>query len=458
MLKTSGSFFTGGALFDVGAEVAGYNTIWGIEKDDKIASVARLNGFPVRTADVLTLDLTTLERPDHFHASPPCPNFSVANNKKGETELDIAMADAVCRALAYFCSDTFTLENVVGYRKSESFKRITKKLTDLGYWWDATNLNSADFGVPQTRNRLWIRASRGLLRGYPHPEPWKGWYQAIEDLIPSLPDSEFAPWQLERLPEEYRNFVIGNGTYSSAVDADQPIQAITANSNQAHIRAVVSDVQGENSKGYKEPEEPISTITGSHTAGKYRALIVGDQKGQMAHSERRAFTVRAQGKGGTSPRAFVVPGGNASSFSVREHNEQARCVESINRTGNNPRAFVFDNGNTNRNGEFLRGEDEPVHTVIVRQDQTPLRAFVLDGQSNEGERITVRNEEEPIFTQSASASRQPARACMGGRVVKLDIRCLGRFQTVPDWYKGLTVKINGNGVPCLMAQKVLETL
>jgi hypothetical protein len=35
---------------------------------------------------------------------------------------------------------------------------------------------------------------------------------------------------------------------------------------------------------------------------------------------------------------------------------------------------------------------------------------------------------------------------------------LGRFQTVPDSYKGLTTKINGNGVPCLLAQKIMETL
>jgi len=324
-VKTSGSFFTGGALFDVGAQAAGYKVIWGIEKDDKIASVARLNGFPVRKADVISLDLATLERPDHFHASPPCPSFSVANNKKGETELDIAMADVICRALVHFKPDTFTLENVVGYRNSESFKRISNTLTELGYWWDATNLNSADFGVPQTRIRLWVRACRGLLRGYPHPVPWKGWYQAIEDLIPSLPDAEFAPWQLSRLPEEYRTLITRPAKYG--------------------------------------PEE---------------------------------------------------------------------------------------------RGRAYREGNEPSPTVLTYN--TVQRAFVLDGQANEGERMTVRDEQEPIFTQSASSAKRPARAHVGGRVVKLDIRCLGRFQTVPDWYQGLTVKINGNGVPCLMAQRVLETL
>ena len=90
-------------------------------------------------------------------------------------------------------------------------------------------------------------------------------------------------------------------------------------------------------------------------------------------------------------------------------------------------------------------------------DRTPSRAFILDGQANEGERLTVRQGENRIFTLTSSGEKRPLRAFVG-HVVKMDIRCLGRFQTVPDSYKGLTVKINGNGFPCLMAQKVLETL
>jgi hypothetical protein len=54
--------------------------------------------------------------------------------------------------------------------------------------------------------------------------------------------------------------------------------------------------------------------------------------------------------------------------------------------------------------------------------------------------------------------RTPLRSAVHGRVVKMTIKALGRFQTVPDWYQGLTVKINGNGVLCLMAQKIMETL
>ena len=306
--KTFGTMFTGGALFDTGAVMAGLEPIWGIEKENKIADIARLNSFPVQTGDVIATDFSKLHRPDHLHASPPCPNFSTAKTNAVETDLDIAMAQSICRALVEFKPETFTLEQVVGYRNSKSFKLIARCLSDLGYWWDATNLNAADFGVPQTRNRLWIRAKRGLLMGYPPPEKWQGWYEAIEDLIPTLPDTEFAPWQVARLPEEYKTFMLGQGTYSPVLDQSDPAQTITANSNQSGVKA------------------------------------------------------------------FVIGSGN-----------------------------------------------EPHTTVIASMDRTPSRAYV-------------------------------------GRVVKMTVQALGRFQTVPDSYKGLTIRINGNGCPPKEVKNILETL
>lgn len=239
-MKTFATLFLGGELFGVGAVQAEYEHIWGIEKDDTISQVARLNGFDVKTDDVRSINgFTKLHKPYHLHASPPCPSFSRAKRDAVETALDLELADAVCRSIVALKPKTFTLENVVGYRRSESFQRITRTLSDLGYWWDARNLNAADFGVPQTRVRLIVRASRNLLQQYPHRVKWNGWYAAIEDLIPSLPDSKFAPWQLARLPQEYKDFVIGNGNRSTALEPDEPMQTITANRNQGSIRAFI---------------------------------------------------------------------------------------------------------------------------------------------------------------------------------------------------------------------------
>lgn len=314
-MKTSASMFSGGALFDIGAQMAGYKTLWGIEWDDKIASIARLNGFPVITGDVTKFDFTTLARPDHLHASPPCPNFSVAKTNGEETEFDVAMAESVCKVIEYFKPDTFTCENVPAYVHSQSFKKIINTLHGMAYFVDWQNLNSANFGVPQTRNRLWVRASRGLMMPYPEPVKWVGWYEAIADLIPSLPDAEFAPWQLARLPKEYKDFMIGQGTYSA--------------NNQSAVKA-----------------------------------------------------------------------------------------------------FIMESKFPERNGSLFREGDAVTGTVTALDPN--WKAFIMSSGNNSF-----------AYTQS--------------RVVKMTVKALGRFQTVPDWYKGLTVRINGNGVPCKLAKAVLET-
>lgn len=371
-MKTVGTLFSGGELFGVGARDAGYEHLFGVEYDDKIASVARLNGFNVYTGDVNNLlpcgtnnmslfDPETggteiLYRPDHLHASPPCPNFSVAKTGGAETELDIAMAEAVCRSIVYFKPDTFTLENVPAYINSQSFKSIVNTLHGMGYFVDWQNLNSANFGVPQTRNRLWVRASKGLMMMYPEPVKWVGWvgwYEAIEDLIPTLPDAEFAPWQIARLPKEYKDFLLGQGERSAAKDSDSPADTITSNSNQ------------------------------------------------------------------TGVKAFIMSSGNNSFADASE-------------------------------GGGVRYSAEPVMTMMAGKTEAKIKAFVIDGGN-------MKKDNLESITIVSSMEKSPARAYIG-RVVKMTVKALGRFQTVPDNYRGLTVKINGNGVPCKLAKAVLETL
>jgi DNA (cytosine-5)-methyltransferase 1 len=204
MTRTFASLFTGGGLADIGAMNAGYKLLWGVELDPAIATVAQQNlGHPVYQASVVDMDWATLERPDHLHMSPPCQDFSVAKSTGKISNDNDALAQACIDAIKALEPSTVTLENVEGYRKAKGFQAIVDTLWGLGYWVNVDVLNSADFGVPQTRRRLILRAVKGGFPG-PLPEPvrpWKGWYQAIEDLIPTLPETQFAAWQLKRLPK-----------------------------------------------------------------------------------------------------------------------------------------------------------------------------------------------------------------------------------------------------------------
>jgi len=395
-MKTIATLFSGGELFGVGAKQAGYEHIYGIEFDDKIASVARLNGFDVLTGDVREVgNYESLPSPDHLHASPPCPNFSVAKQNGGETEKDIALARAVCWFIESKKPKTVSIENVTAYRKSQSFKLIVKTLEALGYFIDIQNLNSADFGVPQTRKRMILRASKQLLRPYPDPVKWVGWYEAIEDLIPTLPETQFAQWQIDRLPELYKNFLIGQGTYSRPMGEEEPAHAITANSNQGGTKAFLLKGSNINPDTFRplEAEEPHSTVTAT-----------------MEKTPSRAFVVNTK-----------EPHGKVGKFTVKE-------------------------------------EEEPLYTLLSSAGVDRHKAFIVAGGSA-GKNLPISDGDNPVFTIKGNAGgREVVRAYEGGRVVKMTIQALGRFQTVPDSYVGMTTKINGNGVPVLLARRIMESL
>jgi len=203
-MTTFASLFTGFGLADIGAMMAGCKLLWGVELDSAIARVCENNlnhQDQLYTQSVIDVDFTKLESPDILWASPPCPSFSNAKLNAVETSLDKALAESIVNAISNLKPRAFILENVEGYKNSESLKLIRSALYRSGYMMDQQVLNSADFGVPQTRRRLILRAVRGFLPALPQKQKWKSWYQAIEDLIPGLPESPLAQWQLKILPE-----------------------------------------------------------------------------------------------------------------------------------------------------------------------------------------------------------------------------------------------------------------
>lgn len=406
MATTFRTLFTGGGLCDIGFQQAGWRGVDGFEWDAGITSVARQNDIDCHTADVRNVDYATLPSVDHLHASPSCKNASQANAGAGETGFDIECAQAIASAIDAHTGLTFSLENVWRYRTFESFDLIKAALRRNGFKYQYSNVNAADFGVPQTRKRLILRAVRGgqvpVLQpthrqyGDMFSPAWIGWYEAIEDLIESLPETQPAPWQIQRLQRAFAGSVAIHATDMRTM----PI---------------------------REGKEPIFTI--------------------MAGS-------------GSAPhiRAFVVDGANASrEITVREHSQPMFTTTS--QQDRVPiRALIID-GQPNNHGTTItaRHGGEPTFTTMASQDNKPLRAWLCGGGNTNLDHPTSRAHaaHEPTFTTRSA----PDRAFFSnGRWVKLDLRCYARFQTVLANYKSLTAEINGNGVPCLLAQRIAESL
>lgn len=299
-----GSLFTGFGGADIGAHLAGFTTLWGVEYMADIAGVANSNlGNHVRVADVLTCDPRDFAPVDLLHASPPCPNFSVAKTGREETAHDIAMADKIAEFIRVLHPRFVTIENVPQYVKAGSYKRILNALADMGYFYDTQVLNAADYGVPQTRKRLIVRAVHGgLVPALPRPVAWVGWYEAIADIIDTLPASKFAEWQLKRLPESLRESVIVEGS-AAGVDNPytMPVRSIgepvfTMRAAQNNPRAFIiggantSDDQAAAGVGVSAADEPTRCVATNGT--QWRALLIDGQQTNPAPDGARELNTR----------------------------------------------------------------------------------------------------------------------------------------------------------------------
>lgn len=399
---TCGSVFSGGGLADVGLKAAGFRPVFAVEHDPQIADVYRHNlGDHVIVGDAQSVDPSTLPEVDLLWASPPCQAFSVARSKTLTARNDADVGLCLTAYITHCDPRVFILENVEGYANSPTFHAIVAHLFSRGYWVHFAVLNSADVGVPQTRRRLILRAVKDqLVPPVPQPVRRVGWYEAIEDLVPTLPPSRFAAWQLARLPDALGTFLIGSGnTQKTNVDskarpADAPMFTVSASDAGLRSRAFLVE-------GTAAPDNrPIQ----ARTAGE------------------PIWTLRSAGR--TDQRAFLVDG--------QASDNQTRLT--------------------------VRQDDAPVHTLTASMDRRPFRALLV-GQDS---KMTTRDGDEPSMTTLASDKSNYIRAWLDqGRVVKMTPRALARFQTVPDWYElppsnALACKAIGNGVPCLLAQRLGE--
>lgn len=207
-LIKGGTYFSGGGLVEEGLKGI-IDPVIAVEYDEKISGVYRNNfGNHIVTADVRDVDPKELVDKidgdvEYFHASPVCKNYSLAKNNHEELELDKETAASTAEFISKVRPKVVTIENVKGYKDSEAMKTITDALDEAGYKWDANVYNAADYGGYTNRERLIVRA---VLDGELPPvsktqKRKSGWYEAIEDIIPTLTEKKngVASWMDERL-------------------------------------------------------------------------------------------------------------------------------------------------------------------------------------------------------------------------------------------------------------------
>ncbi|MCC5916428.1 MAG: DNA cytosine methyltransferase [Cryomorphaceae bacterium] len=112
-------------------------------------------------------------KPDIIIGGPPCQPFSVAGKQKGIKDPLGRLYSDFIRQVNDLQPSIVVMENVYGLTQVKSanmIELIYKSYKDIGYEVLHRELNSADFGTPQKRRRVFFIAAKNLS-GYKFPEP-----------------------------------------------------------------------------------------------------------------------------------------------------------------------------------------------------------------------------------------------------------------------------------------------
>ena len=156
------SFFSGIGGFDLGFEAAGIRSVSQCEFDPFCLSVLRKN-FPnvPKFQDIRKLDGTAIPSADVWSGGFPCQDVSLARMgpRPGLAGKRTGLFFDFARLLQQHRPRVVLLENVAGLLSSHDgrdFAVVTQSLAELGYSVGWRVLNSQHFGVPQSRQRVFI--------------------------------------------------------------------------------------------------------------------------------------------------------------------------------------------------------------------------------------------------------------------------------------------------------------
>lgn len=178
------SIFSGAGGLDVGAHQAGAKIIACVENDADAAQTLRLNaktlGGEVFEKDIQDVDfhIWNSSEPNILIGGPPCQPFSkngywVKNDNRLIEDDPRNMLGQFVRALSEMQPSGFLFENVESIlhpTNKSTFEAFVKEAEGHGYTCTVFKTNSADFGVPQKRKRVFVFGVRGTVAPIPSPE------------------------------------------------------------------------------------------------------------------------------------------------------------------------------------------------------------------------------------------------------------------------------------------------
>lgn len=159
------SLFCGAGGLDLGFKNVGFDIVWANDSDKfAVESYKKNVGEHVVLGDITEIDLNSIPLTEVIIGGFPCQPFSIMGSELGFEDTRGTLFFRILEIIRNQkqrgnLPKVIVLENVkrlLTHDKGNTFKIIKKSLEGLGYNIFYKVLNTADYGIPQIRNRVFI--------------------------------------------------------------------------------------------------------------------------------------------------------------------------------------------------------------------------------------------------------------------------------------------------------------
>ncbi|TAE72651.1 MAG: DNA (cytosine-5-)-methyltransferase [Bacteroidetes bacterium] len=294
--------FSGSGGFSLGFDKKGFQNVFSVDIEPNFCSTYKYN-FPEHQliqkdicdlSDSEILYLKEFDEIDVVIGGPPCQGFSMAGSigRKFIDDPRNKLFKEFVRVVNIVQPKFFVMENVArlyNHNRGETRKEIIKDFQEIGYKVECKILNSADFGVPQIRNRI-IFIGTNQNREIIFPDKSVKKYLSVKEVLEHLPPLESG--EESTIP----NHIAMNHSEQML----EKMRYIKDGGSREEIPVNIRPKSGDIRKyiRYKSDEPSV--------------CITGDMRKIFHYEQNRALTVRELAKLQSYPDDFIFKGSKIS--------------------------------------------------------------------------------------------------------------------------------------------------
>jgi DNA (cytosine-5)-methyltransferase 1 len=286
-------------------EAFGAECVFSSEINEHCQEVYKANHGDMPHGDITRILASDIPKHDIICAGFPCQSFSISGNMKGLNDSRVMLFYEVARIAAYHEPELLVLENVgnlLTHDNGRTLRVIKETLENIGYDVNYEVLNSSAFGVPQSRERIFIICTLNRLApSFPYPLNYS---VSLQDILQDA--------------DETRKYEIDLGRFADSLELDRSPKKLEL----APIR--IGKIQGgrQGERIYSTRGHAITLSSGGGGIGAKTGLyLVGDVVRRLSPRECARLT--------GLPETFVLPASDCQAYAQLGNSLVADVVQYI---------------------------------------------------------------------------------------------------------------------------------